>query len=72
MFKNRDMKAIKWQYQIIDEFVDDNPGTREALNNMGAEGWELVSVVQIINTEPKSEVSESSWLRCFFKKPLRD
>ena len=35
LFKDRDMKAIKWQYQIIDEFVDHNPSTCEALNNMG-------------------------------------
>ena len=41
---------------IIDEFVDDNPSTRQPFNNIGEEGWELVSVVQIINTEPKTEV----------------
>ena len=57
---------------IIDEFVDDNPSTREALNNMVEEGWEILSVVQIINTEPKTELEETSWLRCSFKKPLRD
>ena len=57
---------------MIDEFVDDNSSTREAFNKMVEEGWELASVVQIINTEPKTEADETSWLRCFFKKPLRD
>ena len=66
------MRAIKWQYQIIDEYEDDTPFTRETLNNMGEEGGELVSVVQMINTEPDSKVSVGSWLRFFFKKPLRD
>ena len=37
-FKDQDMKPNKWQCQIINEFVDDNPSTREALNNMGEEG----------------------------------
>ncbi|MEE3020535.1 MAG: hypothetical protein VX313_04730 [Bacteroidota bacterium] len=50
------MKAIEWQYKMIDEFVDDNPSTLDALNNMDEEGWELESVVQISNTEPKTEV----------------
>ena len=71
-FKDWDVKAIKWLCRIIDELVGDNPSTRAALSNMGEEGWVLVSVVQIIYTEPKAEVDETSWLRCFLKKPLRD
>ena len=49
-------ESDQMEVPIIDEFVDDNPNTRQPLNNMGEEGWELVSVVQIINTEPKTEV----------------
>ena len=39
--------------------MDGNPSTHEALNNMGEEVWELLSIVQIIHTKPKTEVDET-------------
>jgi hypothetical protein len=32
-----------WEYASL---LNDGPATKETLNGMGAEGWELVSVLQ--------------------------
>jgi len=52
------MSQLKWEYRTRTLYRDDNSDV--LLNNAGAEGWELVTVI-----------AASTMMHCFFKRPVR-
>jgi len=57
---------MKWEYRV-ELLLDDNPDPKgppdKELNELGAEGWELVSVVEVA-------VHGGHNLRFYFKRPI--
>jgi len=37
-----------WEYKIIDDWLDGNPDHEDELNDLGREGWELVTCQKVV------------------------
>lgn len=61
-------RNAQWEYKIVNLKVADSeesgrilaPENEEGLNNLGKEGWELVSKVGINNTKKEGEISKTA------------
>ena len=62
------MAAATWEYRIL---TGQNWLTEDALNNLGAEGWELVSATSHVQNTPiqySQMYSQATEIVCFFKR----
>lgn len=61
------MTPQQWEYRTIDAYTGEL--YQEHMNRLGAEGWELVSVVFGEWTDTKQERTRVRYI-AFFKRPL--
>lgn len=61
---------VQWEYQIINDWEHGNPDSEEGLNELGKEGWELVSVVDhIVKVISSGPLTGKRW---YFKRRLQN
>ena len=65
---------MKWEYRVV--YCDkDTLKLQEKANEMGKNGWEMISAITNIgqgNTSWGSSISESVGIYMFFKRPVAD